>query len=269
MIDPKHSLSIQTQCQLLGLLRSSYYYFPKLIDLEEEKLMKLLDKHYTAHPCEGKIKRAKYLTDQVGYVVGVRRIRTLMAKMGLETLYPKPNTSVPNKAHEVYPYLLKGKDIFYPNQVWAADITYIPLRNHHVYLFAIIDWFSRYVIEWSVAPTLEADYCVATLLRALSNGRCDIFNTDQGSQFTSQDWIDTLTEAGISISMDGRGCFYDNIFVERLWRTVKQECIYRREFNNLQEVEEALQIYFPYYNNERKHQGLCYRTPQQVYLGLT
>lgn len=268
MIEVNHpNLSVKAQCQLLQLARSGYYYSPQPVSLEEEKLMNLLDKHYTDHPCEGKIKRAQYLTDAMGYTVGVRRVRALMEKMGLETLYPKPNTSVPNKAHEVYPYLLKDRDILYPNEVWAADITYIPLRNHHVYLFAIIDWFSRYVVEWSIAPTLEAKYCVETLSRALSNGHCEIFNTDQGSQFTSQDWLDVLIEAGISISMDGRGCFYDNIFVERLWRTIKQECIYRREFKTIHDVDAALHAYIPYYNNERKHQGLCYRTPREIYLG--
>lgn len=268
MIEANHpTLSIHQQCNLLDLHPSAYYYQPKPIDLEEERLMNLLDKHYTEYPFEGKIKRSRYLTEQVGYVVGVRRIRTLMAKMGLKTVYPKPNTSVANKAHKVYPYLLRDVDILYPNQVWAADITYLPLQNQHVYLFAIIDWFSRYVIEWCVSPSLETDDYVATLIKALSHSHCDIFNTDQGSQFTSKDWIEALTEEGVSISMDGRGCYYDNIFVERLWRTVKQECIYLHEFKTIENIRLTLNDYFQYYNHRRVHQGLGYHTPAQIYSG--
>ena len=186
--------------------------------------------------------------------------------MGLETVYPKPDTSVRNKAHNIYPYLLRDVDVLQPNEVWAADITYCPLGNKHVYLFAIIDWHSRYVIDWSISRTLEADSCIETLERALSREMCTTFNTDQGSQFTSLGWINVLKEKNINISMDGRGCFFDNIFVERLWRSVKQECIYLHDFQSLQEIEVELEKYFEYYNNYRLHQGLNYQSPAQVYL---
>jgi len=266
MIEPNHKkLSVGSQCDALGLPRSSYYYSPKTVSDEDELLMKLLDRHYTEHPYQGKVKRSRWLTSEVNYTVGVRKVRSLMRAMGLETVYPKPNTSARDKEHKVYPYLLSELKIIRPNQVWAADITYLPLRHGHVYLFAIIDWHSRYVVDWSVSGTLEADYCVDTLVRALGRNICDIFNTDQGSQFTSKIWIDTLKKEGVSISMDGKGCFFDNIFIERLWRSVKQECIYLQDFQSLHEIELALEKYFIYYNNTRIHQGLNYKTPSQVY----
>ena len=189
-----------------------------------------------------------------------------MNKMGLQTVYPKPNTSAPNKSHEVYPYLLKDADIIRPNQVWSADITYLPLQGSHVYLVAIIDWYSRFVLEWQVSISLEAEFCVDALRNALSRERCDIFNTDQGSQFTSSAWINTLKQYQISISMDSRGRYLDNIFVERLWRSVKQECIYLHEFSSVAELKKALAKYFEYYNYQRLHQSLDYRTPADLYL---
>jgi putative transposase len=201
----------------------------------------------------------------VGYTIGKKRVATLMKKMGLQTVYPKPNTSVPNKRHEVYPYLLKDTEIIRPNQVWSADITYVPLLGSHVYLVAIIDWYSRYVLAWQLSISLEADFCIEALKNALTRAKCDIFNTDQGSQFTSQAWIDILKAYHISISMDGRGRYLDNIFVERLWRSVKQECIYLHEFTSVAEVKKALTKYFEYYNHQRLHQSLDYRTPADVY----
>lgn len=267
MIEVNHGmLTIQKQCELLGLSRSSYYYEPDASRSEEEVLMRLLDQHYTAYPFEGKIKRSKWLSKQVGYTVGVRRIRTLMQDMGLETLYPKPNTSARGKGHEIYPYLLKDYEVSYPNQVWAADITYLPLKRSHVYLFAIIDWYSRYVINWQVSESLSADFCIHTLLESLAYGRCKIFNTDQGAQFTSHDWIKVLKKEQISISMDGRGCYFDNIFIERLWRSVKQECIYLRSFETIEQIRLALADYFRYYNNQRMHQSLAYQTPASWYM---
>lgn len=260
-------IPLSRRCELLGLSKSSYYYRKVPVADETERLMKLLDQHYTEHPYEGKIKRARWLSHQVGYTVGKKRVATLMKKMGLETVYPKPNTSVPDKAHAIYPYLLRDKEIIAPNQVWSTDITYIPLLGSHVYLMAIIDWYSRYVIEWSLSITLEADFCIEALKSALSRGHCDIFNTDQGSQFTSENWINTLVSAGISISMDGRGRYLDNIFVERLWRSVKQECVYLRDFTSVTEVKQALKKYFEYYNCERLHQALDYRTPAEIYFG--
>lgn len=253
------------RCELLGMSRSSYYYQATAMNPEDERLMQWLDQHYTEYPHEGKIKRALWLSQQVGYTVGRKRVASLMRQMGIATVYPKPNTSIANKANEVYPYLLKDADITYPNQVWSTDITYIPLLGSHVYLMAIIDWYSRFVLEWRLSISLEADFCVEGLRSALKKGRCAIFNTDQGSQFTSQAWVNTLKAAQISISMDGRGRYLDNIFVERLWRTVKQECIYLNEFTSVNEVKAALTKYFNYYNHQRLHQALDYRTPAEVY----
>jgi len=267
MIDTQNPmLTVYDQCELLGLARSSHYYEAKPLSPEIERLMKLLDQHYTTYPFEGKIKRSKWLSKQVGYTLGVRRIRSLMQLMGLETLYPKPNTSIPGKGHNLYPYLLRELEICYPNQVWAADITYLPLQRSHVYLFAIIDWYSRYVVAWKVSASLSADFCVDTLLEALTQNRCDIFNTDQGSQFTSNEWIKVLKDEQVSISMDGRGCYFDNIFIERLWRSVKQECIYLQEFETMEQITLALTNYFEYYNQQRMHQSLAYKTPASWYL---
>jgi putative transposase len=266
MLEPKHpKLSLNLQCQLLGIARSTAYYEPKGPSEAIEKMMRLLDRHYTDYPFTGKVKRALWLSDQMGYPVGIWKVRRLMKQMGLETVYPKPDTSVPNRTHEVYPYLLREIDIKGPDHVWCADITYIPLGKKHAYLFAILDWYSRYVIAWSIAPTLEAQHCVRTLTQALEHKCCDIFNTDQGSQFTSREWIDTLSEKGVSISMDGRGCYFDNIFVERLWRTVKQECIYLHDLKTIEKMRLTLHEFFHYYNHERLHQGLGYKTPAEVY----
>ncbi len=190
-----------------------------------------------------------------------------MEKMGLATIYPKPNTSVPNKEHEVFPYLLREMDITRPNQVWAADLTYIRMKGCHVYLIAFMDSYSRYVIHWAVSPSMEAEFCVEALRNALLPGRCEIFNTDQGSQFTSKDWINTLKDQGISISMDGRGRYLDNIFIERLWRSVKQEKIYRYDFETIEEVEQALTEYFDYLNHVRLHQSFFYSTPADIFYG--
>lgn len=188
-----------------------------------------------------------------------------MEAMGLSTVYPKPNTSVGNQEHKKYPYLLGEMMITKPNQVWCSDITYIRLLNSHVYLTVIMDWYSRFIIEWELNTTLEADFCVDALQRALLNARCEVFNTDQGAQYTSKDWIDTLVEAQISISMDGRGRYLDNIFVERLWRTIQQECVYLHNFSSVEEAREIIGSYISYYNNERQHQGLDYCTPASVY----
>jgi len=265
LIEENAELSIREQCILLELSVSSYYYVASSFSEEDERLMALLDEHYLQYPCEGKIKRAKWLSKEVGYPVGKRWVKKLMEKMGLSTVYPKPNTSVPNKEHEVFPYLLRDVNIIRPNQVWAADITYIRMKGRHVYLVAIMDWYSRYVINWSVSPNMEAEFCVEALRNALLHGRCDVFNTDQGSQFTSKEWINTLKNHGISISMDGRGRYLDNIFIERLWRSVKQEKIYRYEFETIEEVELALTEYFDYYNNRRPHQSFGYLTPAEVF----
>lgn len=258
-------MSVQQQCDLLGLSRSSYYYQATPLSQEDEQFMKWLDRHYTEYPFEGKIKRALWLSAQAGYTIGRKRVASLMKAMGLETVYPKPNTSARNKEHTIYPYLLRDENITKPDQVWSADITYISLLGTHVYLMAIIDWYSRYVIEWALSISLEADFCVSALQKALLNGRCDIFNTDQGSQFTSSAWLNVLKSAKINMSMDGRGRYLDNIFVERLWRSVKQECIYLRDFSSVIEVRVALTAYFEYYNHHRLHQALGYKTPVEIY----
>ena len=228
--------------------------------------MRLLDRHYTQYPHEGKIKRGLWLSQEVGYPVGKKKIKSLMQKMGIETVYPKPNTSVPNNGDTIYPYLLRGIDIIKPNQVWSTDITYIPLLGSHIYLMAIIDWYSRYVIDWALNTTLEALFCIQTLQSALLGTRCEIMNSDQGSQFTSKAWIEILLESNIQISMDGQGRYLDNIFVERLWRSVKQECIYLNSFNSVASVNAGLTTYFNYYNNIRRHQALNYKTPAQIHL---
>lgn len=260
-------LSITEQLKLLDLKASTYYYQAVGTTAETELLMRLLDEHYTLHPGEGKIKRARWLSEQTGLRIGRKRVKTLMEALGLSTVYPKPNTSVSDKAHEKYPYLLSEMMITKVDQVWCSDITYIRMQNSHIYLTVIMDWYSRYVISWELSETLEADFCVNALRRALSKSRCEIFNTDQGSQYTSKDWIDLLKEANISISMDGRGRYLDNIFVERLWRTIKQECVYLHNFTCFAEAREIIGNYIRYYNEERPHQGLDYNTPASVYFG--
>ena len=191
-----------------------------------------------------------------------------MYKMGLQAIYPKPNTSARSRQeHSIYPYLLKDVCVYYPNQVWCTDITYIRMKHGHIYLIAIMDWYSRYVIDWQLSITLEADFCVETLVRSFKGGTCGIFNTDQGAQFTSKSWIQTLINKGVSISMDGKGRCFDNIFIERLWRSVKYECIFLREFDSVAEVRQALSDYFLYYNTDRLHQNLDYNTPSEIYHG--
>jgi len=268
LLSSSDELSIREQCDLLGLASSSYYYSSSPFSVEDERLMALINEHYLQYPHEGKIKRALWLTKKVGYVVGKRRVKTLMKTMGLETVYPKPNTSAPNKEHEVFPYLLREMNIDKPDQVWSSDITYIRMRGKHVYLVAIMDWYSRYVIGWALSPNLEAEFCIEALRNALLDRKCEIFNTDQGSQFTSNEWIRTLKSNKISISMDGRGRYLDNIFIERLWRSVKQEKIYRYNFDTIFEVETALIEYFEYYNFHRMHQSFDYSTPFEVYSRL-
>lgn len=264
-IDAAHpTLSIAEQCDLLELSRSSYYYQCAAAHPGKELIMQLIDEHYLEYPHEGARKISRMLA-QKGYAIGRYQTGSIMKEMGIAPIYPKPNTSVPNKAHEVYAYLLNDVDITRPNQVWCADITYIRLLNTHVYLVAIMDWYSRYVISWELSTSMDVEFCIAALRRALSENSCDIFNTDQGSQFTSSAWIDTLKAHHISISMDGRGRYLDNIFIERLWRSVKQECIYRHQFESVKEVKVALKNYFDYYNHKRMHQTLDYRTPAEVY----
>lgn len=266
MIDLNGSeLSVRRQCELLGVHRSSIYYQVQQVDDLTLRLMSLIDEEYTRHPFLGSRRMTVYLKS-LGYEVNRKRIQSLYQKMGLETVYPKPNLSKANKKHAVFPYLLRGIQIVRSNQVWSTDITYIRMQQGFVYLMAIIDWFSRYVLDWEISTTLEADFCVETLERVLTKGTCDIFNTDQGAQFTDRRFTGLLSMNGVKISMDGKGRAIDNIFVERLWRSVKYECVYMRELTTVSEAKEQIGSYFEYYNNERPHQSLNYKTPKAIYL---
>jgi putative transposase len=257
MIDRGHPhLSISRQAELLGISRSTVYYQPQ-IDQEDLQLMRLIDEQYTKTPFYGSRKIAKELTRQ-GHHVNRKRIQRLMRLMGLEAIYPKPNLSKSHPDHIVYPYLLKGIEITRPNQVWSADITYIRLKQGWVYLVAVMDWYSRYVFSWELSISLEPDFCVKALEKALSLGKPDIFNTDQGAQFTSSGFISTLKAEGVQISMDGRGRATDNIFTERLWRSLKYEKIYLEELISVSDAREAITEYLRFYNQERIHQSLGY-----------
>ena len=261
-------ISLRKQCQLLGINRSSLYYEPAGISERDQELMNALDKQHTKTPFYGILKKTKAMKD-LGYNVGKDHVKTLLRKMGLETIFPKPFTSKPHPEHKVYPYLLKDVAVVRPNQVWSADITYIRLARGFAYLVAVIDWYSRYVLSWKISNTLSADFCVEALAEALRFGKPEIFNTDQGCQFTSQDFINKLLEYGIGISMDGKGRVFDNIFIERLWRTVKYENIYICGYQNIPELKGGLHSYFDFYNMERYHQALDNKRPWEVYTGST
>ena len=228
--------------------------------------MHLLDEQYTRAPFYGIRRMREWLRTQ-GHAVNAKRVSRLLRVMGLEAIYPKPRLSAGNDLHRKYPYLLKGVPIAEPNQVWSTDITYIRLRQGFVYLVAILDWFSRYVLSWKVALTMEVEFCLEALDRALEVARPAIFNSDQGAQFTSTKFTGRLEAAGVRISMDGRGRVFDNIFVERLWRTVKYEEVYLKSYDDVHACVHGLSAYFRFYNEERLHQALGYRTPQQVYYG--
>nr|WP_144918855.1 IS3 family transposase [Moraxella osloensis] len=267
LLEPDNKdFSTRKQCELLGINRSSLYYQPKPISKLDITLMNLLDEQYTKTPFYG-VKRMTAHLRQLGHPVGQKRVRRLLRQMGLDAIYQHPNTSKPNPEHRVYPYLLRNVPIIRCNQVWSTDITYIRLSKGFVYLMAVIDWYSRYVLDWSLSTTLEADFCIDTVGKLLHNGlRCEIFNTDQGSQFTSPRFTTPLIDSGIAVSMDGRGRALDNIFVERLWRSVKYECVYLRQFDTVSQARAGLKDYFEFYNYERLHQSLDYHTPAQVYL---
>jgi putative transposase len=257
-------LTICRQCDLLELNRSSFYYEPAQETTENLALMKLIDQEYTAHPEKGSRRMTVWLNEQ-GSEVNRKRVQRLMRLMGLEAVYPRPNLSAKAAGHKVFPYLLRGVKIERPNQVWSTDITYIPLLKGFMYLAAIIDWFSRYVIAWRLSNTLDGDFCLEMLDEALRGGKPEVFNTDQGVQFTAQAWTNRLQAAGVAVSMDGKGRCLDNVFVERLWRTVKYEEIYLRGYETVPPLQAGLTRYFPYYNNERPHQSLDYCTPAVVY----
>lgn len=255
------------QCELADLPRSSWYYKPATVEsMENLKLMKVIDKLYMRHPYYGSPRMTDLLNDR-GHKVNHKRVERLMRIMGLQATLPGPHTSRPHPEHRIYPYLLRGLAIGAANEVWCADITYIPMRLGYLYLVAIMDWFSRYVLTWALSNTLEAVFCVEALQRALRRTKPVIFNTDQGSQFTSQEFTGALEKAGVKISMDGRGRAMDNVFIERLWRSVKYEEVYLRDYGNGVEAKTGLSRYFRFYNTRRRHQGLDKRTPAQVYFG--
>ena len=259
-------LSISQQCRLVKLPRSSFYYSPVGIDAETLELMKEIDVVFTKYPFFGSRQIAAFLRREEGKVVGRHRVRRLMAKMGLEAIYKRPNTSKAHPQHPVYPYLLRKMKIDRPNQVWCSDITFIPVQNGFLYLVAVMDWATRRVLSWRLSNTLHADLCVEALKEAIClYGPPEIMNTDQGSQFTGSEWITTLTEAGISISMDGRGRCMDNIFIERLWRSLKQEAVYLEELTDGFKVKRVIKNWMTFYNTKRPHSALGYNTPDEAY----
>lgn len=267
MITPGSELSIARQAKLLEVSRSSVYYRPKPESQEELDLLKRLDELFTENPMYGS-RRLQQMLKREGVLVGRRRIRRLMKKLGLWAVRPKPNTSKPHPEHKVYPYLLRGLVIERPNHVWATDITYIPMRHGFLYLCAILDWATRKVLAWRLSNTLTSDFCVAALKEALVRyGAPEIFNTDQGSQFTSTEFTGVLIEHQVEISMDGRGRCHDNIFVERLWWTIKHEWVYLRPCDNGIEQQRSLAKCFDWYNGKRPHQSMDWQTPDEAYFG--
>jgi len=252
------------QCQLLDVNRASYYYTPLGESAYNQQLMRLLDEQYTKTPFYGSPRMTAWLQQQ-GYPVNHKRIERLMEGMGLQAIYPKPNLSKPAPGHRIYPYLLRDVKIARVDQVWSCDITYIRMTQGFVYLMAVMDWFSRYVLSWSVSISLETDFCLQALEKALRLGKPEIFNTDQGSQFTSDAFTGRLQKADIAISMDGRGRALDNIFIERLWRTVKYEEVYLKSYQSVPEAIASLRAYLRFYNEERLHQSLGYHTPAAIY----
>ena len=258
-------LSLRRQCALLGLARGSWYYQPVGPSAEDVELMRVLDEQYTATPFYGIRRMTAWLRSR-GYAVNHKRVGRLLRQMGLEAIYPKPRLSQPAVGHVIYPYLLRGITVNRVNQVWSADITYVRLAGGFVYLVAVIDWCSRYVLSWAVSITMDGAFCVEALEQALRHGQPEIFNTDQGAQFTSLAFTERLKHGGIRISMDGRGRALDNVFVERLWRSVKWEEVYLRDYQSVWDARQSLAQYFGFYNRERLHQALGYRTPAAVYL---
>ncbi len=257
-------MSVRRQCELLGLNRSSLYYEPAGASAEDLRLMNLIDEQYTAHPFYGSRRMAVWLGQQ-GEEVNRKRVQRLMRVMGLEAVYPKPRLSVAGQGHRIYPYLLRGVKIQRRDQVWSTDITYVPMASGFMYLTAVIDWYSRYVLAWGLSNTLDGSSSLEVLEEALGAGKPEIFNTDQGVQFTASAFTGRLESAGVAVSMDGRGRALDNVFVERLWRSVKYEDIYIWRYETVPELRRGLGRYFVFYNDERPHQSLGYRTPAAVY----
>lgn len=265
MLEPDHpSVSVRRQCELLGLPRSTAYYAPIPESEENLELMREIDAVYMDEPSYG----SRLITETLkgtGWVVNRKRVQRLMRLMNIAGVVPKRNTSKPAPGHRVFPYLLRNVAILRPDQVWSTDITYVPMRGGFVYLTAVIDWYSRYVLSWRLSNSLESAFCVEALDAALQRGQPEVFNTDQGSQFTSATFVNRLLDRAVAVSMDGRGRALDNVFIERLWRTVKYQEIYLRDYTTVADLEEGLKLYFEKYNHERPHQSLNYQTPSRVY----
>lgn len=267
MIEPGRSgIPVYRQCELLGLSRSGYYYQPQGESPLNERLMNLIDEQYTRMPFYGVEKMTEWLRRQ-GFPVNPKRIRRLMRLMGLEAIYPKRRLSIPSEEHRKYPYLLRDLAIERPDQVWCVDITYIRMLHGFLYLVAIMDWYSRYVLAWELSNSLDQQFCLDTLEQALAISQPEIFNSDQGSQFTSGEFTGRLEAAGVRISMDGRGRVFDNIFIERLWRSVKYEEVYPHCYETVRDARNGLTRYFRLYNTERLHESVGDRTPHEVYVG--
>ena len=265
MIDRKHNLPISKQAEALNISRGSIYYLPRPVPKTELAIMHRLDRLHLEYPFAGS-RMLRGLLAAEGCKIGRRHVRTLMRRMGIEALYRRPRTTAPEPGHKIYPYLLRGIEIVRPNQVWAMDITYIPMARGFVYLAVVLDWFSRRVLSWRLSITMEASFCIAALEDALArHGKPEIFNTDQGSQFTGAAFTGALTDRGITISMDGKGAWRDNVFVERLWRSVKYEEVYLRAYDNVCEARSSIGRYLDFYNTKRPHQSLDGATPDQAY----
>jgi putative transposase len=267
MIDRGHALSVTKQAEVVGIARSTVYYLPRAVSAADLELMRQLDELHLEFPFAG-ARMLRRLLAANGSKVGRRHVKTLMRRMGIEALYRRPRTTKPEPGHKIYPYLLRGLEIVRANQVWAMDITYIPMAKGFVYLAVVLDWFSRRVLAWRVSITMEASFCIETLEDAMAKqGKPDIFNTDQGSQFTCEAFTDVLYKNEIKISMDGKGAWRDNVFIERLWRTVKYEEVYLRAYDSVSDARASIRRYLDLYNRRRPHSSLDDMTPDQAYFG--
>jgi putative transposase len=265
MIDRTHGLALTRQAKLLGLSRSSLYYRPCPVSLQDLAIMRRIDALHLDYPFAGS-RMLRDLLNREGVVVGREAVRTMMKRMGIEAIYRRPNTSKPAPGHRIYPYLLRSLTVDRPNQAWAMDITYVPMARGFVYLAAVVDWYTRRVLAWRLSITMETDFCLEAVAEALAKyGRPEIFNTDQGSQFTSSEFTGLLKKHEIAISMDGKGAWRDNVFVERLWRSVKYEEVYLRAYDSVTDARTSLRLYFDFYNRIRPHSSLARQTPDQAY----
>jgi putative transposase len=265
LVEPDHpQLSIRRQCELLDLNRSSYYLPPAVESEEDLRLMRLIDQQFLATPFYGS-RRMTAALERAGETVNRKRVQRLMVLMDLEPLFPRPRATTAASDARVYPYLLRNRELTHVDEVWSSDITYVPMRHGFMYLTAVIDWYSRYVLSWRLSNTLDGGFCLEALDEALAQGRPEIFNTDLGSQFTSREYTSRLEEAGVAVSRDGRGRALDNVFIERLWRSIKYEDIYIKDYELVPDLVSGLTAYFWFYDEERPHQALGYRTPGEVY----